>query len=115
MWMPHAYINSIQLLQPQAKFIGKADIPLDHGLGSLPSLETPPLLLNDGTGPADLHDGNVIQKFYRASLILKDYITNVLISLVVQMNLVTNKTTGSSKVCYCWGTVNGITVYDFAD
>ena len=106
--MARAYINSIQLLYPQAKFIGEAEIPLDHGLGSLPSLETPPVLLNDGTGTADLHDGTVIQKLYRASLNLKDYITNVLISLVVQMNLVTNKATESSKVCYCWGTVKGI-------
>ena len=92
--------NLIQLfLQFETKFIGDEYIPLDRGL--LPpssDLEFTELPIG---GPSEDSDGNnVVEKVYRASLFLKDYVTNILIALVVQMSFTRNKVNGSSKVCF---------------
>ena len=87
--------NLIQLfLQLEAKFIGKLCIPLDHG-ELLPDLEFCEVPIGE---PSEENGNNVVEKIYRASLSLKDYITNILIALVVQMSFTRNKVNGSSKV-----------------
>ena len=87
--------NLIQLfLQLESKFIGDICIPLNHGKLS-PNLEGP-----IGEPSEESGGNNVVERIYRASLSLKDYFTNILISLVVQMSFTRNKVNGSSKVYF---------------
>ena len=91
--------NLIQLfLQFETKFIGEEYVPLDCGLLPPSDLEFPEVPIG---GCSEDDDGNsVVEKVYRASLFLKDYVTNILIALVVQMSFTRNKVNGSSKVCF---------------
>ena len=103
--------NIIQLFLLQhgtsgSKFIGEVCLSLSDGLGSLPS-SSHPEPPNNGT--ADVHEGGVVERAYRATLQLRDYITNMFVVLAVQMNFIRNKTSGSSKVC-CRFTYNSMHV-----
>ena len=93
--------NFIQLFlqQVETKFIKEpAYVPLGGQLP--PCLKFPEVFFApDGTSNEN-DENNIVEKIYRGSLLLKDYVTNILIALVVQMSFTRDKVTGSSKVCF---------------
>ena len=97
----HGYItclayNVIQLfLQVEIKFIGEKCVALDHGL--ITDVEDQKII---GEVSEENDGNNVVEKVYRASLCLKDYVTNIVIALMVQMSFTRNRVNGLSKVCF---------------